>query len=213
MAESLVKVDNGHIIISILNTREQDVGLPNPVVKVISLRDSDVGENAVIGVAEQERGRDDPGESRGERVIAKLRTDHLNSEEKKSLHELCFDYQDVYFLPGDKLLHKRGQAFYTVAAGDYPINTCPYRLPESQKEGVDRQVKQLLEDEIIAKSDFPWNSTLLVVPKRVGPDGKRKWRLMVDIRKLYEKTIGNAYPLPEITEILDQLGQSKYFHA
>ena len=32
----------------------------------------------------------------------KLRTDHLNSEEEKSLHELCFDYQYV-FLPGDKL--------------------------------------------------------------------------------------------------------------
>jgi hypothetical protein len=45
----------------------------------------------------------------------------------------------------------------------------------------------------------------------VGPDGKRKWRLVVDFRKLNEKTIGNAYPLPEITEILGQLGKSKYF--
>ena len=72
-------------------------------------------------------------------------------------------------------------------------------------------MKQLLEDGIIAKSDFPWNSPLLVVPKKVGPDGKRKRRLVVDFRKLNEKTIGNACPLPEITEILDQLGQSKYF--
>jgi hypothetical protein len=82
LAESLVKVDSGHIITSILNTTEQDVELPNPVVKVIEWRDSHVGETAVIGVAEQERGRDDSGQSRGERVIARLRTDHLNSEEK-----------------------------------------------------------------------------------------------------------------------------------
>ena len=34
---------------------------------------------------------------------------------------------------------------------------------------------------------------------------------MVDYRKLNEKTIGNVYPLPDITEILDQLGQAKYF--
>jgi hypothetical protein len=34
---------------------------------------------------------------------------------------------------------------------------------------------------------------------------------MVDFRKLNEKTIGDAHPLPDITEILDQLGQSKYF--
>jgi hypothetical protein len=55
---------------------------------VVELRDRDVGDTAVIGMAEREKGRDDPGQSRGERVIAKLRTDHLNSEEKKSLREL-----------------------------------------------------------------------------------------------------------------------------
>jgi len=54
-------------------------------------------------VAEQEKSRDGPRQSREERVIAKLRTDHLKSEKEKSLHELCFDCQDVFFLPGDKL--------------------------------------------------------------------------------------------------------------
>ena len=33
----------------------------------------------------------------------------------------------------------------------------------------------------------------------------------MDFRKLNEKTVGDAYPLPDITEILDHLGQSKYF--
>jgi hypothetical protein len=33
----------------------------------------------------------------------------------------------------------------------------------------------------------------------------------VDFRKLNEKTTGDAHLLPDITEILDQLGQSKYF--
>jgi len=68
-----------------------------------------------------------------------------------------------------------------------------------------------LEEGIIVESNSPWNSPLLVVPKRVGPDGEKKWRLVVDFRRLNEKTIGDAYPLPDITEILDQLGQSKYF--
>ena len=72
-------------------------------------------------------------------------------------------------------------------------------------------MQQLLEEGIIMKSDSPWNSPLLVVPKKAGPDGKRKWSMVVDFRKLNEKTIGDAYPLPDITEILDQLGQSKYF--
>jgi len=35
--------------------------------------------------------------------------------------------------------------------------------------------------------------------------------MVVDFRKLNEKTIGDAHPLPDITEVLDQLEQSKYF--
>ena len=182
------------------------------MVKVAYLRDHDVGETALIGVAEQAKGRDDPGQSRGERVMAKLRTEHLNSEEKKSLHELCFDYQDVFSLPGDKLsCTNAAKHTLVLETGATPINTRRYRLPESQKEEVDRQVKQLLEDGIIVKSDSPWNIPLLVVPKTVGPDGKRKWRLVVDFRKLNEETVGDAYHLPDISEILDQLCQSKYF--
>jgi hypothetical protein len=57
----------------------------------------------------------------------------------------------------------------------------------------------------------PWNSHILVVPKKAGVDSKQNWHLVVDFSKLNENTIGDAHPLPNITEILDQLGQSKYF--
>jgi hypothetical protein len=50
-----------------------------------------------------------------------------------------------------------------------------------------------------------------VVPKKTDASGQQKFRLVVDYRELNEKTVGNAYPLPDITEILDQLGQAKYF--
>ena len=35
--------------------------------------------------------------------------------------------------------------------------------------------------------------------------------MLIDYRKLNKKTIGDAYPLPNITDILDQLGGTKYF--
>jgi hypothetical protein len=69
----------------------------------------------------------------------------------------------------------------------------------------------LIDEGIIEESDSPWNSPILVVPKKTGADGDPKWRLVVDFRRLNEKTVGDAHPLPDITEILDQLGQSKYF--
>ena len=162
LADSLVKVHKGHIITSILTTKEQDVELPNPVVNVTELRYHDVGETVLIGVTEQEKSRDGPRQSRGERVIAKLRTDHLNSE-------------DVFFVPGDKLsCTNTARHAIQLEPGVTPINTRPYRLPESKRKERDRQVKHLLEDGIIAKSDSTWNSPLLVVPKNVGPEGKKK---------------------------------------
>ena len=56
MADSLVKVNNGHIITSILNIREQDVVLPNSVVKMVELSDHDVGETVLKGVARRNVG-------------------------------------------------------------------------------------------------------------------------------------------------------------
>jgi len=50
-----------------------------------------------------------------------------------------------------------------------------------------------------------------LVPKHLDASGQQKFRLVVVHRKLNEKTAGNAYLLPDITEILDQLGQAKYF--
>ena len=114
---------------------------------MVELRVSEVGETTVIGMAEREKGRDDPGQSRWEKVKAKLRTNHLNSEEKISLHELCFDYQDVFLLPEDKLSCKNVARHTTqLEPGVTSINTWPYWPLESQKEEVDWQEKQLLED-------------------------------------------------------------------
>jgi len=80
-----------------------------------------------------------------------------------------------------------------------------------QKMEVDKQVKKLLQEGIIEESNSPWNSPILLVPKKIDTSGQQKFRLVVDYRKLNEKTVGNAYPLPDITQILYQLGQAKYF--
>lgn len=73
-------------------------------------------------------------------------------------------------------------------------------------------MKALERDGVITHSDSPWNAPLLVVPKK-KPDinGKVKYRVCVDFRKLNQVTVGDAFPLPNITDILDQLGKSKYY--
>lgn len=48
-------------------------------------------------------------------------------------------------------------------------------------------------------------------PKKMDASGQKKWRIVIDYRKLNDVTVGDAYPLPNTEYILDQLGHSNYF--
>ena len=52
---------------------------------------------------------------------------------------------------------------------------------------------------------------MLIIPKKIDATGKNKWRIVINFRLLNEKTIGVAYPLPNIADILDRLGSAQYF--
>jgi len=151
-------------------------------------------------------------QDREKEIQTQLRLEHLNTEEKKLLVQTCLDYQDIFYLPGDKLSSTdAARHVINVELGTEPINTRPYRMPETQTLEVDKQVKKLLREGILEETISPWNSPILVIPKKLDASGQQKFRLVVNYRNLNEKTIGNAYPLPDITETLDQLGQAKYF--
>ena len=47
--------------------------------------------------------------------------------------------------------------------------------------------------------------------KKLDASGKPKWRVVIDYHKLNELTIDDKYPLPNISDLLDQLGKCKYF--
>lgn len=69
----------------------------------------------------------------------------------------------------------------------------------------------MLKQGIIRPSVSPYSSPLWVVAKKMDASAQRKWRIVIDYRKLNDVTVGYAYPLPNIEYILDQLGQSSYF--
>uniref|UniRef100_A0ABD2W5T5 RNA-directed DNA polymerase n=1 Tax=Trichogramma kaykai TaxID=54128 RepID=A0ABD2W5T5_9HYME len=86
-----------------------------------------------------------------------------------------------------------------------------YRYPPLFIKVIDATIKKNLADGIIKESHSPWNSNLWVVPKKTLSDGKKRYRMVIDYRKLNEQTIPDAYPLPNINEILEQVGGAKYF--
>jgi len=66
----------------------------------------------------------------------------------------------------------------------------------------------MLNDGIIRLSSSPWSSPVWLVPKKADASGLQKWRIVIDYRKLNEKTIDDRYPTPNISDILDKLGRS-----
>jgi len=150
-------------------------------------------------------------EDRVDLTIQLLRTDHLNSEEEEDLLKLIRKHSDRFHLPGDALGCTNATQHVIPTINEIPIHTKQYRFPPVHKEEINKQVGTLLHDSIIEPSTSPYNSPLWIVPKKADSVGNKRWRMVIDYRALNEKTIGDAYPLPNITDILDQLGNAKYF--
>ena len=98
-----------------------------------------------------------------------------------------------------------------ITTDDIPVNIKQYKFPISLTEKVSRQAEELLKEGIIKPSSSPYNSPLWLVPKKMDASLKPKWCLVSDFRMLNEKTITDAYPLPDITQIIDQVGGHKYY--
>lgn len=143
--------------------------------------------------------------------VSTLKTDHLNSEEKKALMQLCSKYTDIFYDDSQKLTFTSDIKHYIRTTDDKPIFVKSYRYPFALKKEVKEQIESMLSQNIIRTSYSPWSAPVWVVPKKTNRNESQKWRLVLDYRKLNEKTISDRYPIPNINDILDQLGKSIYF--
>ena len=210
LCPSIVKVQENKAITVCLNTTDKEVKVNKLIVKLEPVSNELQEANEIINVNKIKSEEICKG-NRLDKLNETLRIDHLNKEEKESLLELCREYNHIFHLEGDSLTSTNTVMHEIPINNNIPINTKSYRYPEALKEEVNDQISKLLKDKIIQPSSSPWNSPVWVVPKKMDASGKKKWRLVIDYRKLNEISVGDVYPLPQINDILDQLGHSKYF--
>ena len=188
-----------YTIISITNTNNEEVEIDEPVLELEKIEDTE----------EHPTEWGDKYLNRTE-LLKQLRLEHLNKEERQQVEKKCAASQDIFYLPGEILTSNTAVRHEIhLELGVDPVNVKPYRLPETQKQEVRQQVEELKRGGIITEIRCPWNSPLLIFPKKAEGAGEKKWRLVIDYRKVNEKIVGDAYPLQDVTEILDQLGRSK----
>ena len=200
-ADSIVQCDEGRYCCLIINCNEEEMLVEKvPELTTVSLKDSTRTVNS---------------SDRRNLLLSKLRLSHI-TEGLDKLKEICLNYSDIFRLPGDRLTATK-TAVHSIPTPSIisgrAVTLKNYRIPEQYQEEVDRQVEEMLKQDIITPSQSPWNFPILVVPKKVDASGVRKWRICIDFRKLNQVTVGDSYPLPNIQEVLDKLGKSRYFSA
>ena len=90
--------------------------------------------------------------------------------------------------------------------GTRPRYIPAYRMPHSRKAVVQELVEVMEEQGVISPSSSPYNSPLILVPKRDGG-----FRPYIDFRRLNEITIPDRYPMPVLSEVLSNLGGMRVF--
>lgn len=140
-----------------------------------------------------------------------VREEHMNDEEKRALRKIIHANKEILYTDSEKLTFTHKIKHQIRTSDNIPIHTKSYKYPQVFETEIQEQVKKMLNDGIIRESISPYTSPVWVVPKKSDASGKKKFRLVIDYRKLNEKTISDKYPIPEITDILDKLGRTCYF--
>ena len=82
----------------------------------------------------------------------------------------------------------------------------PRRIPYSQREQIEEQVKQLSEKGYVEPSRSLYGANIIPVVKKDG-----NVRLCVDYRKLNAKTIVTPFPIPRIDDLLEKFKDAKIY--
>ena len=131
---------------------------------------------------------------------------HLTPTENNRLNLLLGQYSDVFAASSFDLGRTSIIQHKIDTGAARPIKQPPYRVSQTQKAEIEKQIETMLSQDVIKVSTSPWSSPVVLVKKKDGTT-----RFCVDYRKLNAVTRKDSYPLPRIDDALDALAGSKYF--
>ncbi|GFY07191.1 retrovirus-related Pol polyprotein from transposon 17.6 [Trichonephila clavipes] len=87
-----------------------------------------------------------------------------------------------------------------------PVCQHPRRLAFTERQEVNKQIEEWLNEGIIRPSSAEYASPIVIVKKKDGSS-----RMCIDYRKLNQKLVKDKFPLPIIEDVLDTLQEAKVY--
>jgi hypothetical protein len=138
--------------------------------------------------------------------LAVLAEDTQEEAIPEPLQQLIADHEHLFQEPTSLPPQRPFDHAIPTIPGVQPVNIKPYRYNPSQKDKIERQVKEMLLHGVIQPSCSPFASPVISAKKK-----DNSWCFCVDYRHLNNIPVKNKYPLPVVDELLDELHGANWF--
>ena len=140
----------------------------------------------------------------------KFNLKHTNELESDEIKKLLWKYKEIFYDGKTSLPATSSVQHRIVTGNNAPIAKPPYRVPFARYRVFKEHLDKMLEEGIIQPSTSPWSAPAILLEKLL-PSGETKYRFCIDYRALNKVTKRDSYPIPNINELLYQLGGAKRF--
>lgn len=134
----------------------------------------------------------------------------INSKQQESIphpvKELIDQFSHLFADPVALPPQRSANHAIPLIPGAQPVKVRPYKYSPIQKDEIETQLKQMLDQGVIRPSSSPFSSPVLLVRKKDG-----SWRFCIDYRHLNSITVKNKHPMPVVDELLDELSGASWF--
>ena len=135
-----------------------------------------------------------------------LSNSKLTVDQKVQAAEVFQKWQDIFSRELTDLVHTDLLKHEIKLTDDKPFKEPFRRISPAMMDEVREHINEMLAAEAIRPSQSPFSSNVVIVQKKYGTI----W-LCIDLRKLNQHTINDAYAIPRIEDSLHRLAGSKFF--
>ena len=136
---------------------------------------------------------------------------NIDSEVIVKFKEILRKYPEAFHLPGTPLGTIKG-FYHNIDTGDSPpVYQLPYRKSPAELSAIKNELQRMLSLNIIKPSHSPYGSMCILVRKPLEKGKPQPPQFVVDYRRLNAITLGDGYPIPSVSNILDALSGGKLF--